>query len=545
MSALDTGIFVLFISFASHQCFRYFEARSKLPLVILLFVVPALLSVPISYHAPWPPAAILLAFVAYGSAVASFALMYRLSPFHPLAKFPGPAIAKTSKLWAAYHGATGDQHRCYKSLHDRYGDVVRVGPNELSIRDPLLVHPLLGQGGLPKGPGYGGLDGPPMLISQCDPILHMHQRKPWSSAFSSTAMKEYEITVAKRIRQLVGCLEAMVQRSDQKASAVVDMTKWLKYFATDFMGDMAFGGGFELMKAGRDTDGLWTLLESSLWTSAPLSHIPYVLPPLMKIMGDRSAIGRFREFCRERVLERLRMGANRKDLFYYLSGEEMPDSKRPSPATVAEDGMLAIIAGSDTTSSVLTAVFYYLLRNPLAYERLQAEVDGAFPSGEEPLDVTTLSQMEWLNSCINETLRLQPPVPSGSQRTVGKGKGAKVLENLIIPEETQLSLHTYSIHRDPRNFHTPDAFLPERWLSTGAPAGEHNPAAFFPFSYGPTICAGKNLASMEMRMLLCWVLRRFRFSKPPGVTHEEWEGRILDWFVVHQDPLLVNFSLRE
>ncbi|KAI9446339.1 high nitrogen upregulated cytochrome P450 monooxygenase 2 [Lactarius indigo] len=546
LSTLDTGIFVLFISFASHQYFHYFEPRSKLPLVALLFVVPGLLSVPISYHVPWPSAAILLAFVAYGSAVTSFTVMYRLSPFHPLAKYPGPAIAKTSKLWAAYLGATGDQHRYYKSLHDHYGDVVRIGPNELSIRDSSLIHPILGQGGLPKGPGWEGLDGPPMLISQRDPILHMHQRKPWNRAFSSTAVKEYETIVAKRIRQLVGCLEAMIQRSDQKASAVVDMAEWLKYFATDFMGDMAFGGGFEIMKAGRDTDGLWTLLASGIRISAALSHIPYIMPPLMKIMGDRSAIVRFREFCRGRVFERLRMGANRKDLFYYLSGEETPDSERQSPAALAENGMLAIIAGSDTTSSVLTAALYYLLCNPLAYERLQAEVDGAFPSGEEPLDGTKLSQMEWLNGCINETLRLQPPVPSGSQRTLGKGKGTKVLGKLIIPEETQLFLHTYSIHRDPRNFHTPDAFLPERWLSTGSPsAGEHNVAAFFPFSYGPANCAGKNLALMEMRMLLCWVFRRFRFSKAPGVTHAEWEGTILDWFVVHQGPLLISLSLPE
>ena len=115
----------------------------------------------------------------------------------------------------------------------------------------------------------------------------------------------------------------------------------------------------------------------------------------------------------------------------------------------------------------------------------------------------------------------------------------------IIPEETQLTLHTYSIHRDPRNFHTPEAFLPERWFSTSAPAGEHNTAAFFPFSYGPTICAGKNLALLEMRMVLCWVLRRFRFSKARGVSHDEWEGRIMDRFVVHLDPLLVGMSLRE
>jgi hypothetical protein len=115
----------------------------------------------------------------------------------------------------------------------------------------------------------------------------------------------------------------------------------------------------------------------------------------------------------------------------------------------------------------------------------------------------------------------------------------------VIPEWTQITLHTYSIHRDARYFHTPDAFLPERWFSKGAPAGEHNTAAFFPFSYGPTICAGKSMALIEMRMVLCWILRHFCFSRAPDVVYEEWEGKIQDWFVVHQEPLLVNVSLRE
>jgi cytochrome P450 len=82
------------------------------------------------------------------------------------------------------------------------------------------------------------------------------------------------------------------------------------------------------------------------------------------------------------------------------SGEELPESGRPSTAQLAEDGQLAIIAGSDTTSSVLTATIYYLLHNLVAYECLQAEVDSAFPSGEEPLEITKLSQMEWLNGCM-------------------------------------------------------------------------------------------------------------------------------------------------
>jgi cytochrome P450 len=66
---------------------------------------------------------------------------------------------------------------------------------------------------------------------------------------------------------------------------------------------------------------------------------------------------------------------------------------------------LAIIAGSDTTSSALAALFYYLLLNPEAYEHLEEEVDSAFTSGEEPLDAVKLSQMKWLNGCMWVTLQ--------------------------------------------------------------------------------------------------------------------------------------------
>ena len=63
-----------------------------------------------------------------------FTLAYRLSPFHPLAKYPGPLMAKSSKWWAAYININGDLHRYYRDAHDRYGDVIRIG-----LRHLLLV----------------------------------------------------------------------------------------------------------------------------------------------------------------------------------------------------------------------------------------------------------------------------------------------------------------------------------------------------------------------------------------------------------------------
>ena len=89
------------------------------------------------------------------------------------------------------------------------------------------------------------------------------------------------------------------------------------------------------MKAGGDKDGVWTILESGLQyvtvpnppcvdlspfrsISAIVSHVPYVIIPMVSAMGGRGAIGRAIDFGEQSVLKRLEVGANRKDMFYYL-----------------------------------------------------------------------------------------------------------------------------------------------------------------------------------------------------------------------------------
>ncbi len=79
--------------------------------------------------------------------------------------------------------------------------------------------------------GFDGPPGRPNLIGQRDPAIHMHQRKPWNRAFSSAALKEYEGLLAKRARQLLGCIEDRIHRSDQKDGVVLDIAKWFSYFA--------------------------------------------------------------------------------------------------------------------------------------------------------------------------------------------------------------------------------------------------------------------------------------------------------------------------
>src|SRR5712671_97212 len=89
------------------------------------------------------------------------------------------------------------------------------------------------------------------------------------------------------------------------------------------------------MKAGGDNDGIWTIIESGLrYVSAPngpftrlilfpsisgaVAHVPYIMPLLTAMMGQNGSMQRSRTFGKESVLRRLELGANRKDLFYYL-----------------------------------------------------------------------------------------------------------------------------------------------------------------------------------------------------------------------------------
>jgi len=127
LSAFDVALLTLTTSFVSQLyfhtsrsrlvlqvsslCFRHFEPRSNLPLFILLILVPSFLSTPISYHVRYAFASVQSDFASYIRFLLFFTIAYRLvtvSPLHPLAKYPGPTIVKTSKWWATYARGRGN-----------------------------------------------------------------------------------------------------------------------------------------------------------------------------------------------------------------------------------------------------------------------------------------------------------------------------------------------------------------------------------------------------------------------------------------------------
>lgn len=139
--------------------------------------------------------------------------------------------------------------------------------------------------------------------------------------------------------------------------------------------------------------------------------------------------------------------------------------------------------GSDTTSGVLTFVFYYLLTNKEAYNRLRAELDETFPDYDAPLNREILMNLPYLSAVVEESLRLGTPFPGLPRVTP---EGGATLAGEYIPEGTIVGVPAYSQAIHPENFWPePEAFRPERWLPEGlGPGSRVNKQAVLSFSWG-------------------------------------------------------------
>ncbi|KAI0355826.1 high nitrogen upregulated cytochrome P450 monooxygenase 2 [Trametes cingulata] len=533
----------------AHQIFKRYETYS-IPFHLSLLLLPPALASTLSHNTENALRSVCFSFGTYLGTLALAVFAYRASPFHRLARFPGPFLCRLSKFYMAGIGFGGRQYLYIKKLHGRYGDIVRIGPNDLSLRDPSVIHSICGASGLPHGPMYIGR----LLTSTNLPLVgimdveeHLERRKPWARAFTPGALKEYQPMLASRTRQLVRALGQ--QRGE------LDIAKWINYFSYDFMSDMAFGGGSELLRDG-DVNNVWHILDDSLPAATCTSHVPWLGPYLGSIPLLTAGQSRLSAYCKQAVLQRLSRGSQSKDIFHYLNEEDQPERPSPPLTRLVDDGIVAIVAGADTTSSALTSIVFCLLTHPEAYKRLQKEIDQFYPPGDDPCDMQHHPKMHYLTAVINEGMRVYGPVPSGVQRLVPHRGSGVVLNSTYIPAGTALWIPFHSMQYDPRNFspRTTD-FWPERWLLASGrmsfvEAGieeasfVHNETAFMPFSYGPMNCVGKALAMQEMRVVLCALLQKYELRLSEGWDPRSYSEGYKDYLVTTRPPVPVVLHAR-
>jgi cytochrome P450 len=253
--------------------------------------------------------------------------------------------------------------------------------------------------------------------------------------------------------------------------------------------------------------------------------------------------------------------------------------------TLASEASLAIVAGSDTTSMALANALFYLISHPASMARLRAELDGAAPPGED-VAPGALGGLPYLQAVLSETLRLQPAVPNGVQRTPPPEGGSVIVAGHVVPVGTAIQIPTWSstsffnlglpaltkreqfttirvtsrptrtssgrsagcrtrVPNSPHRVAPPNSYSTRPRTCRSATVGHSSP--FFRLHLtraGPTNCVGRALAQHEMRTILTALVRRFDMHFAPGFSPADWEAQLRDAYVLVRGKLPVVVGLR-
>ncbi|KAJ5157810.1 cytochrome P450 [Penicillium canariense] len=386
--------------------------------------------------------------------------------FSPLAGFPGPFWAKLTKLYRAYISLRGNAHRDFIALHRKYGNIVRVAPNELSIADPKAFREIYKAGNkFHKAAAYNVVQGTRSfdLVGQRNENIHSEQRRLVARAYSMDSMVYLEPKVNLVISQ-------MVEQLDNISGQTIDLGLWLQLFAFDVIGAISFSKPFGYVKAA-DDHGLFLRIQNSMSSIAWLMHAGWIFrlhQTLSPIFGDWLAAadrnGHFFKVATQEIEARKARGGDSKDILGQLfTAQEAKPQLTDQDITFMMTSN--VFGGSDTTAISLCAVFHMLLKNPDAYNCLMDEFKERRSLGKlsDPVTFEEAESCEYLQAVMYESMRLHPPFGMIMDRDMPAG-GMNISKH-HIPEGTVVGTIPWVIHTLPEIWGSDaEEFRPERWL---------------------------------------------------------------------------------
>ena len=498
------------------------------------------------------------------SVILSTWMIYSIA-ISPLSRYPGPLSARLGiPFWRFWHALQGDYAPALYQLHKQHGDVVRIGPTHLSFADPSAMNSIysLSDGTSSKFRksnfyrSFQVFKTHPSIFSERDPHQHSKRRRAVAGAYSMNSLVKLEEYVEDVAELLLKRLDELVEtqavgEGEKTKTKAIQLDPWFHFFAMDVVGELAFGQSFNLLHRGKDDERFLTgVLNLSQWGAVAgclpwlSSWILWLFPRLTgqpggSVIGDKTT-----SRIQTRYAEVQDNGglASRPDMLTKFMEARDPDTKEKySMKQVLFTATSVIGAGSDTTATSLTIFFGYLLDNPYCYAKLRQEINDAVESGvlSTPVKYAKGSQLEYLQACIKESLRLSPPISMDLPRYVPEG-GAMIGKNPHpIPAGTTVGISPYVLHRNSQAFGADaEAFRPERWLEGGEEGRKAMERYNMTFGGGSRACIGKNISLMELskiipEILLRYDVRKLDISPPAGPAKRaqpSFQGRSA-WFL--------------
>jgi len=202
-----------------------------------------------------------------------------------------------------------------------------------------------------------------------------------------------------------------------------------------------------------------------------------------------------------------RRGREGDDFFTQFCNARDEDGKLLTDQEVIDHMNFLMMAAHDTLTSSLTSTVYYLAKHPEWQEWAREEVKAY---GDGPLSYERLGELERVEMCFKEAMRLNAPVPAIPRRAVKEF----VFMNHRIPAGTHVGVNPMLTHRLPHIWPDPDRFDPTRFTAENS-KGRHK-YAWVPFGGGAHMCLGLHFAYMQAKAFFLELLGRYRLSLPDG-----------------------------
>ncbi|KAK4176240.1 cytochrome P450 [Triangularia setosa] len=440
-------------------------------------------------------------------------------------KVPGPIVAAISNLPRLRWAWSGGAHHVHMQLHDKYGSLVRLGPNCISVGDPKEIQKIYGTGAKHKKSDFYKVMQPMSrgkaiqgLFNTQDDELHRAMKRPIANIYTIFSLVEFEPHVDTTIRFFLRKLD---ERTTKHAS-LVDLGTWLQWFAFDVMGEITFSKRLGFLDEARDVDGIMDSIQKVFKYASMIGQIPWLdnlwaKNPLARFLPENSspivafALARARERSNINEVEKTTTHHNTEDFM-----TRFLKAKHKNPAIpdwfVTAWATSNVLAGSDTTAIMMRAIIHFLIRHLDSLAKLMEELSQAHCEGRLS-DIVTWNEsrsLPYLDACIKEAGRLHPVIGLPLERVVPKG-GVELCGQ-HFEEGTIVGMNPWVVHRDKEVFgDDADEFVPERWLVDRERRVKME-RCLLTFGAGRRTCLGKNISYLEIYKLIPTLFWKYKMT---------------------------------
>ncbi|EXJ72498.1 uncharacterized protein A1O5_05003 [Cladophialophora psammophila CBS 110553] len=470
----------------------------------------------------------------------------------PLRKVPGPFWASCSRIPRFFAVLVGRPHEWELGLHQKYGPLVRVGPDLLSVGDCAEMDQIYGTSTKFRKSSFylpfmvydaEGLLPDPLVLS--NKALHTRMKRNAYNAYSMNAMVELEPLVDGVTERFFRLLDKFCEAPREAC----DLGKWVRFYATDVIFMVTFGSDLSFMENG-DPIGMMPILEYVIGDyTGIVGQMPWLHKFLLGnrfvaklLLGNNGLDGAALELAQAQV-EKLRNDLKDEDPCPPLTFvHRLLQNQKVKPSSITDRELHThafgnITAGADTTAIVLRTILFNVTKNTKIYDSLCREIrDEAKLT--LPVSFRHANSLPYLNAVIKEALRIHPPNGLMYCRTVPED-GATIC-GYYIPANTEVGISPWVLHYDPILFPQPEKFEPGRWLSPDTELVARRNRSLFAFSAGAHTCSGKNFSLMEMTKLVPSLLLRYEIELVNPRSAMSFKCR---WFTP-QTGLLVRLKER-